>query len=141
MIKVILKKNIYKLGKKYQIILVKYGYAINYLIPNNYAIIATKSEIKNNNEIIKQKKEKLKYKIKIKKYNIKKINKINLIFKINNKKKYISKKDIYKSLKLKNILIKKKNIILKNKIKLIGNYKIKIKISKKIETYINVNVM
>ncbi|MDH3004889.1 MAG: 50S ribosomal protein L9 [Candidatus Shikimatogenerans sp. JK-2022] len=141
MIEIILKKNKKKLGKKYNIIKVKSGYALNYLIPKNYAIIATKDEIKKNNEKIKiinrKKKEKIK---KYKKY-INLIKKLNLKFYLK-KKKGINKKKIIKYLKNKKILIKKKNIFLKEKNILIpGEYKIKIFFSEGLETFLKINLL
>ncbi|WOX79175.1 50S ribosomal protein L9 [Candidatus Shikimatogenerans bostrichidophilus] len=142
MIKIILKKNIKNLGLKNEIKIVKFGYAINYLIPKNYAVIATKLEIKKNNEIIKQKKKIID---KINK-NIEKLKKLNIIFKVKTKKNgiiygTITKKDIINKLKENNIKINKNNILLKKKIRRIGNYKIIIKYLKYKSIYIKINVL
>ncbi len=56
---IILKEDIKNLGYKNDIITVKPGYARNYLIPQKLAILATDSEIRNRNEIIKQMQHKL----------------------------------------------------------------------------------
>ncbi|MDH3004287.1 MAG: 50S ribosomal protein L9 [Candidatus Shikimatogenerans sp. JK-2022] len=145
MIKIILKKKIINLGSKYDVVLVKSGYALNYLIPNRYAIIATKSELKINNELIKQKKEKKKILITNYKKYIKLMNNINIKFYIKNKKKpylKITKKDILKKLKRLKIFIKKKYINIENKIiKEIGKYNIKINLLNKINTYLNITVL
>ncbi len=50
---IILLKKINKLGSKNDIVNVKNGYANNYLIPNKYAIIANKENIKKLNEKLK----------------------------------------------------------------------------------------
>ena len=44
--KIILLKGTQKIGKKGEIKEVKNGYARNFLIPNGYAVIATKENIK-----------------------------------------------------------------------------------------------
>ncbi|MDH3005009.1 MAG: 50S ribosomal protein L9 [Candidatus Shikimatogenerans sp. JK-2022] len=150
MIKIILKKKIDNLGNKYDVVDVKSGYALNYLIPNKYAIIATKSELKKNNELLKQKKYKIKILIKKYKKYIKLIKNININFYI--KKKYknntskifgsITKKDIKQKLEKYKIFIKKKNIYIKNKIiKNPGKYKIKIKLFNNLETYLNITIL
>jgi len=61
--KVILKQDIPNLGYKNDVVVVKNGYARNYLIPNNMATVATESTLKVNAETIKQrafKEEKIK---------------------------------------------------------------------------------
>ncbi|MFH2096079.1 MAG: 50S ribosomal protein L9 [Bacteroidota bacterium] len=60
---VILKQDVPKLGDKGDIIKVKKGYGINYLIPKGYAVIATESAKKMHTENMRQrahKEEKLK---------------------------------------------------------------------------------
>lgn len=51
---VILKQNIEKLGYKNDVVKVKDGYAVNYLIPQGYAIAATSSALKMHSENMKQ---------------------------------------------------------------------------------------
>ena len=53
--KVILKQDIAKLGFANELIVVKNGYARNYLIPQGYAIQGTEQNIKILNEVLKQK--------------------------------------------------------------------------------------
>jgi large subunit ribosomal protein L9 len=60
---VILKQDVPNLGYKDDIVIVKNGYALNYLIPKGFAITATGSNRKAHNEILKQrahKEEKIK---------------------------------------------------------------------------------
>jgi len=52
---IILKTDVPNLGYKDDIVKVKNGYALNYLIPKGLAITATTSAIKAHNEIIRQK--------------------------------------------------------------------------------------
>ncbi|WGH24877.1 MAG: 50S ribosomal protein L9 [Candidatus Shikimatogenerans bostrichidophilus] len=144
MIKIILKKNIKNLGIKYDLITVKSGYALNYLIPQKYAIIATKSQIKINNQILKQKKNKDKLLInKYKKFIIllkKKIIKFNIkitdtVFLI------ITKKIILNKIKKNNIIIDKKDINFnKIVIKKYGKYKIDFILKNNLKGYFNIKV-
>lgn len=139
MLNIILKKKIQNIGEKYKQIKVKSGFAMNYLIPNNQAVLATKSNIKINNEIIKQKTKK---KLKNLEY-IKLIEKLNLIFYIKTEKnKYnLTKEDIQNKLIKNNIFLKKKYINFKRKDILLGNNKIKIKINKNILTYLKIKIL
>ena len=57
--KVILLKDIPKLGEEGDVVGVKDGYGRNYLIPQGLAILATKSAIKNNEELKRQASRKL----------------------------------------------------------------------------------
>ncbi|HJZ41354.1 MAG TPA: 50S ribosomal protein L9 [Bacteroidales bacterium] len=55
---IILKHDVPNLGYKDDIVSVKNGYAMNYLIPQGYAITATGSNRKAHNEILKQRSHK-----------------------------------------------------------------------------------
>jgi large subunit ribosomal protein L9 len=55
---IILKHDVPNLGYKDDIVTVKNGYAMNYLIPQGYAITATGSNRKAHNEILKQRSHK-----------------------------------------------------------------------------------
>ena len=55
---VILKKNVDKLGYKDDVVTVKPGYGRNFLIPQGYATIATESNLKAHNEMLKQRSHK-----------------------------------------------------------------------------------
>ncbi|MBI5375620.1 MAG: 50S ribosomal protein L9 [Candidatus Schekmanbacteria bacterium] len=44
--KILLKQDVDKLGKKGQLLTVRNGYGRNYLIPNNYAVLATANNLK-----------------------------------------------------------------------------------------------
>lgn len=54
----ILKKNVDKLGYKDEVVTVKPGYGRNFLIPQGYAVIATESNLKAHNEMMKQRSHK-----------------------------------------------------------------------------------
>ena len=51
---IILKQDVDLLGSKYDVVTVKDGYARNFLIPQGLAIVATKSNVKVNDEVIRQ---------------------------------------------------------------------------------------
>lgn len=60
---IILKQDVPNLGYKDDIVTVRNGYALNYLIPKGFAVSATGSALKNHNEILRQrahKEEKIK---------------------------------------------------------------------------------
>ena len=52
--KIILKKEVANLGEAGEIVEVKTGYALNYLVPQGYAVIGTPSAIKQHEETIRQ---------------------------------------------------------------------------------------
>ena len=51
---IILKQDVDLLGSKYDVVTVKDGYARNFLIPQGLAVVATKSNVKVNDEVIRQ---------------------------------------------------------------------------------------
>ena len=51
---IILKQDVDLLGNKYDVVTVKDGYARNFLIPQGLAVAATKSNVKVNDEVIRQ---------------------------------------------------------------------------------------
>ena len=55
---IILKKNVDKVGYKNDVVTVKNGYGRNFLIPQGYAILATKSAKKGHEEVMRQKSHK-----------------------------------------------------------------------------------
>lgn len=57
--KVILKQDFDKLGKAGEVVNVKDGYAVNFLIPNHFAVRATESNITALNEIKRQQSKKI----------------------------------------------------------------------------------
>lgn len=146
-IKILLTQTIDKLGKIGDLLIVKKGYARNFLLPNNIAIIETKQ----NKNIIKKI---LNQKEKIEKENIKKaediliqLTQLNIVFKLKKSIKInkifgsISALDIQKYLVKNNIYIKRKHIKLEHPINKEGIYQCKIKIYKNIEKIINFKVI
>ena len=52
--KIILKKDVQNLGEAGEVVEVKNGYALNYLVPQGYATVATKGALKQHEETIRQ---------------------------------------------------------------------------------------
>lgn len=144
--KIILTKDIDKLGSFGDVINVKDGYAKNYLMPNGFAILATPGNIKQS-EILK------KSKIKAEAKNIKEATDIaneldgtKLIFKVKSSaegKLYgsITNKDIAeKILSFKKIEVDRKKIELEDTLKETGVYEIEIKLYKDIKCNVTVSI-
>ncbi|HHT79122.1 MAG TPA: 50S ribosomal protein L9 [Actinobacteria bacterium] len=144
--KIILTKDVDKLGSFGDIVNVKDGYAKNYLIPNGFATIATPGNIKQS-EILK------KSRIKVEARNIREATGIaeelegtKLIFKVKSSpegKLYgsITNKDIAeKILSFKKIEIDRKKIELEDSIRETGSYEIEIKLYKEIKCNVTVSV-
>jgi len=56
---IILKQDVKNLGYAHDVVKVRNGYGLNYLIPNGLAMIASSSNIKINEEILRQRQHKL----------------------------------------------------------------------------------
>jgi large subunit ribosomal protein L9 len=145
-LKIILTKDVDKLGSFGDIVNVKDVYAKNYLIPNGFATIATPGNIKQS-EILK------KSRIKVEARNIREATGIaeelegtKLIFKVKSSpegKLYgsITNKDIAeKILSFKKIEIDRKKIELEDSIRETGSYEIEIKLYKEIKCNVTVSV-
>ncbi|MDD3519742.1 MAG: 50S ribosomal protein L9 [Actinomycetota bacterium] len=144
--KIILTKDVDKIGSFGDIVNVKDGYAKNYLIPNGMAIFATPGNIKQS-EILK------KSKIKMEAKNMKEASDIaaelegtKLIFKVKSSpegKLYgsITNKDIAeKILSFKKIEIDRKKIELEDSLKETGTYEIEIKLYKDIKCNVTISI-
>lgn len=145
--KVILTRDHEKLGSTGDIINVKDGFAKNFLIPNNIAILATKGNIKQmelvKKSIIKKEARNIEEAEKL----AKSIDGIELKFMVNassDGKLYgsITNKDIAdKILEEKKIDIDRKKIDLEDHIKEVGNFKIDVKLYKEVKAKIDVEVV
>ncbi len=142
--KIILVKDVKKLGKKGDIIDVKDGQARNYLIPNNLAIEGNK---KNLNDLKAKNDSKIKMDQQNKEAAIDLANKIQnelLIFNVkeNSGKLFgsITTGLIYEEMVKLGYKIDKKNIDLKKPINTLGNFKIKIKLYNKVFANITIEV-
>jgi len=145
-LKVILTKDIDKLGSFGDVVSVKDGYAKNFLIPNGVAMIATSGNLKQA-EILK------KSRIKAEARSLKEANEIaeqlngtKLIFKVKTSpegKLYgsITNKDIAeKILSFKKIEIDRKKIEMEDSLKEVGSYNLEIKLYKDIKCNVIVSL-
>ena len=144
---VILKKEVQNIGEAGDLVTVKDGYARNYLIPKNYAEIATEGALKNrekNLERIRIKQEKLHQEALAKAELISKIGTLELSAKAGESGKLfgtITTKKLCEEIKDKhNIEIDKKTVSLNHPINRIGDYVMLIKLTSKVKTELNVTV-
>ncbi|MCL0032846.1 50S ribosomal protein L9 [Peptococcaceae bacterium] len=144
--KVILKKDVPKLGKKGDVVEVAEGYGRNYLIPKGLATYASETKL---NELAKIKEKKALKKEQIEKEArelAKKIEQItvNIAAKVGENGRLfgaISNKNISDYLKNKHgIDVEKKKIVLEFPIKNLGTYKITVKLHPKVKAELNVIV-
>nr|YP_009510940.1 ribosomal protein L9 [Gracilaria gracilis]AXI96613.1 ribosomal protein L9 [Gracilaria gracilis] len=146
-ITVILKKNLANLGQVGTIVNVSSGYAFNYLIPYDFAHLATNGRLKHHKMLlnIKQKKlDNIKDKLQII------TQKLNKIAKISIKKKVGNTNQIFGSVSDKEIIsnllyftgekLEKKNFYIPN-IKKIGIYNLDIMLTKDIKVSIKLQIL
>lgn len=143
--KVIMKADVKKIGKKYEVIDVSTGYANNFLIKNNYAEIATPENMKKLKKILKQNQSQreeelvelnlLKKELESKKYifNLKLGNNGNVFGKV-------STKEIVKKLKEEGFTIDRKKI-LTDGINHLGDEKVQIQLDKEVIATIEIEII
>jgi large subunit ribosomal protein L9 len=137
--KIILKQDISNLGYKDDIITVKDGYALNYLIPKGFAINATASAQKVHDEILKQrahKEEKVKKEAQAIAEKLKDVS-ITIGAKTSSKGKIfgsVNTIQLSEALKEKGFDIDRKHISIKEElIKEIGKYTAKVRLHKEVQ--------
>lgn len=132
-IKVVLRENVSKLGKRGDIVTVKNGYARNYLIPRNIGLIATEANLK---RIETEKRKYVQSMAKFKEEREDLANKLNSV-KIEIPTKMtaqghlygaIGEKQILEALEREGITLEDDSIYLEDPIKEMGIYKIKISV-------------
>ncbi len=145
--KIILKETIENLGRAGNIVNVKDGYARNYLIPNNLAIIATEGNLKHIDTIRKKGLEK-EAKDRVHAQSQAEIfNKLVLMIpkKVGEDGKLfgsVTSREIYEEIENKSeISIDRRKIILKENIKYIGEYPISIRLFPEVEAQVRVRVI
>ena len=145
---VILKKDVQNLGEAGELVNVKDGYARNFLIPKNFAEIATEGALKNREQNlarIQAKQEKLHQEALAKAAEIEKLGQIELSAKAGESGKLfgtITTKKLSEELLAKcGMEIDKKSIILDRPINHIGNFVMTIKLSSKVKAQLNVEVV
>jgi len=144
--KLILKKDVKKLGKEGDIIKVKSGYGRNFLIPQDLAILGTPKEIKSaelKNEALKEEKEKIVKELQKKAEKIKKAS-IKIKSKVGEGGKLfgsVTCEDIAKELKNQlGIKVDKKNIKISEPIKKTGKHEVRIELGEGLKTKLKVEV-
>ncbi|HIE36100.1 MAG TPA: 50S ribosomal protein L9 [Candidatus Omnitrophica bacterium] len=144
--KVILLKNIEKLGKEMEVVEVKPGYARNYLIPHGLALKANRESF----ELLEKiKKERLKIEEKEKKEALKlkeKLEKISLTITVQAKDDEeiygsIQEVQILKALEEEGVNLEKGKLVLEEPIKKIGVYNLKVNLHPQIQANLRVWVV
>ena len=145
--KVILKKDVRSLGETGDIIDVSDGYARNFLFPSNLAEVATDGALKNrerNLAVIKAKADKLHQQAVVQAEKMKELGQLELLVKAGESGKLfgaITTRKLADVLKEKTeIEVDRRNISLNNPINHIGEYKMLIKLTSKVEVEIPVAV-
>ena len=145
MIKVILRKKIDKLGKDRDIVIVKDGFARNFLLPKGLALIATKDNINK----IEQEKRKLEHNREIEKNKAKELADklqgfsctITVEAKDDNLYGSITAVEILKALEDEQLNIDKTDILLEEPIEKLGIYEVEVKLHPEVSTKIKVWVV
>ena len=144
--KVILKENIEKLGFKDEIVDVKNGFARNFLIPKNKAVIATENAIKVLNEKLRQQESRLNEEIENANKTIEELSKLTIVIKSklqeDGKKLFgsISSKQLVDEISKQGIEIDRKFVKLSS-IKEIGSYTAEIRLHRKVNCSIEFTVV
>lgn len=143
---VILLKDVKGQGKKDQIIEVKPGYGMNYLIKNGYAVAATKTGVKRLEIETKERQEKEKELIEDCEKIKQELSKITLTFKVKTGKGdkvfgSVSTKQIQDSLKQNKFDIDKKKINLKDAITSLGYHEVEINLHKKVTALLKIQLV
>ena len=144
--KVILLKDVEKLGQKGEVKNVADGYARNFLIPNKLAVLATKSELAKLEEKKKIEVEKAEEELKLYQEMASQIDglEIEIPVKISEEGKLfgaIMASQIAEKLKEKNFEIKKEQIKLESPIKELGEYEAVVEFPHNLETKIKIIVI
>ncbi len=144
-VKVILKRDVEGLGREGEIVVVKYGYAANYLIPKGYAIYGSPSNIKHHMDIMEMKKrklERLKRKAQELKQQLEK-EELEIYANVGEEGKLygsITSKDIAVRLKDRGYEVDRKDILLEEPIKAIGKYRVKVRLHPEVYAEVLVHV-
>ena len=144
---VILKKDVQNLGEAGELVNVKDGYARNFLIPKNFAEVATEGALKNREQNlarIQAKQEKLHQEALAKAAEIEKLGQLELSAKAGESGKLfgtITTKKLCEELKEKaNIEVDRKTVSLNAPINKIGEFTMLIKLTSKVKTELKVVV-
>ncbi|HEY3250707.1 MAG TPA: 50S ribosomal protein L9 [Ignavibacteria bacterium] len=144
--KVILKQDFEKLGKTGEVISVKDGYAMNYLIPNGVAMKATASNTRTLEELKKQKANKVAKEIQESEKLAAELNMVTLEIKAKAADEVklfgsVSSGTVHEALVHKGYNIDKKHIVLNEPIKEIGERIVEISLAGNVKAQIKVNII
>jgi len=144
--KIILLKDVEKLGKKDEVKNVADGYARNFLIPNKLAVLATKSDLIKLEEQKKIEAEKSEEELKAYQELASQIDGLELEIqaKVSEESKLfgaVTESQIAEKLKRKNLEIKKEQIKLENPIKELGEYEAIVEFPHNLEVKIKIIVI
>jgi len=143
--KVLMKQDVAKIGKKGQILEVKEGYARNFLIPGGLAVEASGGAMK---QIEEEKKASDRHKAKEKEEAqalAKKIEAVSILLKHKAGEEgrlfgSITSAEVAEALKQKSFTVDKKKIVLDEPIRLVGDYSVTIKLHPEVAAHLNVRV-
>lgn len=143
--KVILKKNVEKLGVVGDVIKVADGYARNYLFPKDIAILATPKNLKLINQLKEAEEKRRAEELKEAEMILKQMNKMTCSFERladENGHLYgsVSELDIAKALKEKGLTVDKNDVKMEKHIKDIGNHIVEIELQEDIKGQLKIKV-
>lgn len=145
--KVILQEDIDKMGKKGDVVEVKDGYARNYLLPKELAVVATAQNLKESEKMRERKEQREAREIEEANKLAQKINNIKVVLKVKSGENdrlfgAVTSKEIADDInKNHNLKIDKRKIELKDNIKALGNYKIDVKLHSQVTAKISLEVI
>ncbi|ACL71077.1 50S ribosomal protein L9 [Halothermothrix orenii] len=144
--KVILKKDVKKLGKKGDVVSVSDGYARNYLIPRGLAEEATRGNITQLKEKEKIKEKKHQQKIEEARDMASKLEKEKFVIKVKSGENgrlfgSVTTKDIAETVKKAGYKIDKRKIDLDDNIKALGTYRVPVKIFEDVVATLKIQVV
>jgi large subunit ribosomal protein L9 len=143
--RIILEKDIPKVGKRGEIIDVENGYARNYLIPKKLALEASKGNIKKLEQSKRNEEKELEEKIMMAMEEKRKLEEMEIVARVKvgeQGKIYggVSGVEIAKLIEDKGYKIEKRDIIIKEKIREIGDYKVKVRLHREVEASVKLKV-
>ena len=143
--KVILKEDISKLGKTGEVVVVKPGYARNFLLPQGKALLANQQNLKIFEDFKRVQDKKLKGEKQAAEVIAKKIAHVSctIVMQANEDQLYgaVTNADIAKSLEQEGLTIDKKNILLEEPIKELGVYQVVVKLHPEVKQQVKVWVV
>jgi large subunit ribosomal protein L9 len=143
--KVILKKRVPNLGHEWDVVTVKDGYARNFLLPQQLAVVATPALIKNAEKRAGERMKQMEELVASAKESAEKLADVTLNFrkKAKDGKLYgsIAEKDIVESLKKNHKMDFDKDVVqMSEHLKTIGDHKVKLHLAEGVEVEISVKV-